>query len=161
MLPVPSPAVADVGEHRHFRGGCRGFDGVGSPFLIGQNTEILLLQRILYGRAVGCTAERVTFRPQGIAQRAQGVLLRLDAVGARTHRIGALPLLRVGRSVQDGPDREAEADEAEYSAQATQRALPRTNSMKVPVGTPVGPLGTITRSLSLYAVPATSRCTHG
>ena len=46
-------------------------------------------------------------------------------------------------------DQKAEAGWAEsWPRLATQRTLPRMNSMKVPVGTPVGPFGMVTRSVS-------------
>src|SRR6185436_21004812 len=64
-----------------------------------------------------------------------------------------------------GPDQKGEADATNVSDDGAERsgqpALPRTNSMNVPVGTPVGPRGMATRSVSEYAVPAMSRCTHG
>ena len=54
--------------------------------------------------------------------------------------------------VQNGPDQKGEADATSVSCdgdeQTGQPALPRTNSMKVPVGTPVGPRGIATRSVS-------------
>src|SRR5205085_7879439 len=70
--------------------------------------------------------------------------------------------LRKGHRVQNGPDQEAEAETAPNAGRgASQPARPRTNSTNVATGTPVGPAGSVTRSLSLYAVPAMSRCTHG
>ena len=51
--------------------------------------------------------------------------------------------------VQNRPGQKAEAGWAEPAPRALfQRALPRMNSMKVPVGTPVGPFGIVTRSVS-------------
>src|ERR1700679_384494 len=44
---------------------------------------------------------------------------------------------------------------------APQRALARANSTNMPTGTPVGPFGIATRSVSENAVPAMSRWTHG
>jgi len=56
----------------------------------------------------------------------------------------------------------AEAGESNPDRGRTvQRARPRANSTNVPTGTPVGPFGSVTRSVSEYAVPAMSRCTHG
>src|SRR5690348_4924817 len=64
--------------------------------------------------------------------------------------------------LQNGPDRQAEADHHEETPRASdQRARPRTNSTNVPTGTPVGPRGMVPRSDSVYAVPAMSKWTHG
>ncbi len=88
----------------------------------------------------------------GVRAAAQGVTL-----GAR--RIAHLGLRH---RVQNGPDHQAEAKTPQHRQRdADQPERPRTNSTNVPTGTPVGPAGMVTRSLSLYAVPAMSRCTHG
>src|SRR6266852_655205 len=56
---------------------------------------------------------------------------------------------RKGSRVQKRPGHEAEAGwGAQGPESSIQRTPPRMNSMKVPVGTPVGPLGIVTRSVS-------------
>src|SRR5206468_12906159 len=96
--------------------------------------------------------------------RAVGPGVRLGFYGYRHFARGWRNDLRSCASdgrVQKRPGHEAEAGrDAHCTGDAGQRTLPRMNSMKVPVGTPVGPLGIVTRSVSEYAVPAMSRCAH-
>src|SRR5437762_1696802 len=73
---------------------------------------------------------------------------KIAVVGRRLWR-DDLSARRQGGRVQKRPGHEAEAGWfAPETKRAAQRTLPRMNSMKVPVGTPVGPFGIVTRSVS-------------
>ena len=69
----------------------------------------------------------------------------MHRVGTRARGVARLNL-RTERVVQEDPDQEAEAGAPKERAAGDQVALPRTNSTKVPIGMPVGPLGSVTRS---------------
>src|SRR6185312_6197219 len=80
------------------------------------------------------------------------------------HGIAWKPLCVGARGGNSGHRRDARRcnQRAPREANRHQRAQrARRNSTNVPTGTPVGPLGMKPRSVSEYAVPATSRCTQG
>src|SRR5687767_3880602 len=105
------------------------------------------------GRLDGfATHHRVRLRADRIDGRGRGILRHGE-------RIPRWLLARANR-VKNGPGHEAEAGATKPGLRA-QLTRPRTNSTNVPTGTPVGPFGSATRSVSEYAVPAMSRCTHG
>src|SRR3954464_5430077 len=121
----------------------------------------LVLRTYLVERGVGEASDRrfdrIRFDCRAVGA---GVRFRLNRnwnlTSRRRHH---LRHYRRSSPVQKRPGHEAEAGGLGAKNCAwLQRDLPLTNSMKVPVGTPVGPLGIVTRSLSEYAVPAMSRC---
>src|SRR6266550_2686156 len=96
---------------------------------------------------IGFDLDRIAFVADAVGTGV-GFWLRRD----RDHTNGGRGHLcpgRKGSRVQKRPGHEAEAGwGAQGPGSSLQRTLPRMNSMKVPVGTPVGPLGIVTRSVS-------------
>ena len=135
MQPAPNSEI-----HRQLGVGERRLDGV----RLGQ-----LLERVLLGERIA--QERVGARRQRHGER-----------GIAAPRRNRVPPARAsGRAKRPRPPGRGRKAASARRTLRGQRARPRTNSTNVPTGTPVGPRGTVPRSDSVYAVPATSRCTHG
>ena len=111
-------------------------------------------------------ATSVSLRAFALSARIEssGVRKTFDAVAAAAGAPGGAPG-RPARRRRAGDEQCTEQhqprDDGPRAVSVAQPALPRTNSTKKPTGTPVGPFGSQVRSLSVYAVPAMSRCTHG
>ena len=140
--------AADVGRARRVRARDRRLDRVA-------RRALGLRRSLLRGRI----AHRLSARPARVDRRALG------GVGRRALRGVGADGIRARRRALRGEDRQRRArgqqqEPPQRARGRRQRTLPRTNSTNVRTGTPVGPRGSEIKSVSEYAVPATSRCAH-
>ena len=140
LVAAPPELGPDVGEHRRLgaREGC--LDRIGRWHVDRNRTRLRSSRSGIDANGIGARRDWDRAR-DGVALRAGGVghgLLGARRAGPGAHCGGE----------QNGPGQKTGAGSTRRQAALGQPALPRTNSTNMPTGTPVGPRGIDTRSLS-------------